>query len=101
MAVPTPARCGDMSSVVPLDARGRSRAREPPVLHQCDPAPRPSTDWRLATLPQQRQLRFRGADARHDAIEFDQSYNFISGSGFLHAHLGMVLPSALSRAKPS
>jgi hypothetical protein len=59
-----------------------------------------STYWRLATLPQQRQLRFRGADARHDAIEFDQSYNFISGSGFLHAHLRMVLPSALSRAKP-
>ena len=59
-----------------------------------------STDWRLATLPQQRQLRFRGADARHDAIEFDHSYNFISGSGFLHAHLRMVMPSALSRAKP-
>jgi hypothetical protein len=56
--------------------------------------------WRLATLPQQRQLRFRGADARHNAIEFDKSYNFISGSGFLHAHLRMVLPSALSRAKP-
>ena len=32
-----------------------------------------STYWRLATLPQQRQLRFRGADARHDAIEVDQS----------------------------
>src|SRR3954452_13574766 len=59
-----------------------------------------STYWRLATLPQQRQLRFRGTDARHDAIEFDQSYSFISGSGFLHAELRMVLPPALSRAKP-
>jgi hypothetical protein len=58
-----------------------------------------STYWRLATLPQQRQLRFRGADARHDAIEFDQSSGFISGSGFLHTRLRMVLSPALSRAE--
>ena len=64
------------------------------------PQPQPSTYWRLATLTQQSQLRFRGTDARHDAIEVDQSYSFIPSCGFLHAHLRMVLPSTLSRAKP-
>jgi len=51
-------------------------------------------------LTQQRQLRFRRTNARHDAIEVDQSYSFITSCGFLHAHLRMVLPSPLSRAKP-
>ena len=60
----------------------------------------PSTYWRLATLTQQSQLRFRGTDARHDAIEVNQSDGFILNCGFLHAHLRMVLPSPLSRAKP-
>ena len=60
----------------------------------------PSTYRRLAALAQQRQLRFPGANARHDAIEVDQSYSFIPSCGFLHTHLRMVLPSALSRAKP-
>ena len=60
----------------------------------------PSTYRRLAALAQQRQLRFPGANARHDAIEVDQSYSFIPSCGFLHAHLRMVLLSALSRAKP-
>ena len=60
----------------------------------------PSTYWRLATLTQQRQLRFRGTDARHDAIEVDQSDGFIPSCGFLHAHLRMVPPPALSGAKP-
>jgi hypothetical protein len=71
----------------------------PPAFHPELGTP-PSTYWRLATLPQQRQLRFRGTDARHDAIELEQSYSFISGSGFLHADLRMVLSPALSRAKP-
>ena len=60
----------------------------------------PSTYRRLSTLTQQRQLRFRRTNARHDAIEVDQSYSFIPSCGFLHAHLRMVLPSPLSRAKP-
>ena len=64
-----------------------------------DPA-QPSTYRRLSTLTQQRQLRFRRTNARHDAIEVDQSYSFIPSCGFLHAHLRMVLPSPLSRAKP-
>ena len=51
-------------------------------------------------MAQQPQLRFRRADARHDAIEVDQSDGFIPGCGFLHAHLRMVLPPALSGAKP-
>jgi hypothetical protein len=60
----------------------------------------PSTYRRLSTLTQQRQLRFRRTNARHDAIEVDQSYSFIPSCGFLHAHLRMVLPSPLSQAKP-
>ena len=55
----------------------------------------------VATLTQQPQLRFRRTDARHDAIEVDQSDGFILSCGFLHAHLRMVLPSPLSRAKPT
>jgi len=51
-------------------------------------------------LTQQPQLRFRRTDARHNAIEVDQSDGFIPSCGFLHAHLRMVLLSALSRAKP-
>jgi len=64
------------------------------------PLSQPSTYRRLSTLTQQRQLRFRRTNARHDAIEVDQSYSFITSCGFLHAHLRMVLPSPLSRAKP-
>jgi hypothetical protein len=70
------------------------------TTHDVRPRPQPSTYWRLATLTQQSQLRFRGTDARHDAIEVDQSDGFILSCGFLHARLRMVLPSALSRAKP-
>ena len=46
------------------------------------------------------QLRFRRTDARHDAIEVDQSDGFILSCGFLHAHLRMIPPPALSGAKP-
>ena len=67
--------------------------------HDVRPQPN-STYRRLSTLTQQSELRFRGTDARHDAIEVGQSYSFIPSCGFLHAHLRMVLPSALSRAKP-
>ena len=70
------------------------------TAHDVRPQPQPSTYWRLATLTQQPQLRFRRTDARHDAIEVNQSDGFILNCGFLHAHLRMVLPSALSRAKP-
>ena len=60
----------------------------------------PSTYWRLATLTHQPQLRFRRTEARHDAIEVDQSDGFIPSCGFLHAHLRMEPPPALSGAKP-
>jgi hypothetical protein len=70
------------------------------TTHDVRPRPQPSTYWRLATLTQQSQLRFRGTDARHDAIEVDQSDGFIPSCGFLHAHLRMVPPPALSGAKP-
>jgi hypothetical protein len=80
------------------DAEGNG-GRAPHVALRATPA-QPSTYWRLATLTQQRQLRFRGTDARHDAIEVDQSNGFIPSCGFLHAHLRMVPPPALSGAKP-
>ena len=51
-------------------------------------------------LDSTRPARFRGTDARHDAIEVDQSDGFIPSCGFPHAHLRMVPPPALSRAKP-
>jgi hypothetical protein len=52
-------------------------------------------------LHQQRQLRFGGADARHDAIEVDQSYGFISGRSFLRAHLRAEPSEADLRYEPA